>query len=159
MNKEHPEDNAQSRFTAFWMIVISLLVFVAGISFILWFNSSNEDAAANQIESGRAKKRAENLVAVNQQQRALISQAEVVDKTKNLVRIPVKAGMKLVLPELRKQKAAVSKVVVPGSPTSLKAAQVKPAATEKKAPEAAKAETAKAAPEKAAAAKAAVEKK
>lgn len=155
MNKEHPEDNAQSRFTAFWMIVISLLVFVAGISFILWFNSSNEDAAANQIESGRAKRRAENLVVVNQQQQQLITQAEVVDKAKNLVRIPVKEGMKLVLPELRKQKAAVSKVVIPGSPTSLKQTQVKkPAASEKKAPAAAKPGAAKAAP-----AKAAVEKK
>lgn len=155
MNKEHPEDNAQSRFTAFWMIVISLLVFVVVISFILCFNSSNEDAAANVGEDRRAEKRLEKLTEVNAAQQDLITQAAVVDKANNLVRIPVTAGMKLILPGLRKQKAGPSKVVVPGSPTSLEQAQAQAKATaaaaaEKKAPAEKGAAADKAAPAKAA---------
>ncbi|MFK5922198.1 MAG: hypothetical protein QM496_08455 [Verrucomicrobiota bacterium] len=155
MNKEHPQDNAQSRFTAFWMIVISLLVFVVVISFILCFNSSNEDAAANAGENERAGQRLKKLTEVNAAQQALITQVAVVDKENNLVRIPVTAGMKLILPDLRKQKAAVSKVVVPGSPTSLKQAQAQAkaaaAVAEKKAPAKNEAAADKAAPVKAAA--------
>lgn len=131
MNKEHPEDNAQSRFTAFWMIVAALMVFVIVTSFVLCFSSSQEDAAANKVEDGRAEERFKKLAEVKLAQQALLAEVAVVDKAENLVRIPVKDGMKLVLPILTAKKAGPTKVVVPGSPTSLKQSQAKPVAAEK----------------------------
>ncbi len=150
MSKGHPEDNAQSRFTAFWMIVVSMIVFVIVVSLVLCLSTSGEKVVANEIEDGRAEKRFENLAKVTKEQTDLVNQAVVVDEPKQLVRIPVADGMKLVLSDLRRKKPAASKVVVPGSPTSLKQAQVKPVAVEKK--EGAKTEAAKA-PEKKPAAK------
>lgn len=133
MNKEHPEDNAQGRFAARVMIVIALLVFIAAVSFVLWFSNSGIDRAENMVEDDRAngtkeaKGRIEKLAVVNEAQQVLVTQAAVVDQAKNLVRIPVKEGMKLVLPILKSKKEGPTKVLVPGSPTQLKQSQAAPA--------------------------------
>ncbi len=121
-NEEHPQDYAQSRFTAFWMIVCALAVFVVVLCFVLKVNSGRMDAAANVVEDERAEERFKTLAAVNAEQRALVEGAAVVDEAKNTVRIPVADGMKLVLPALKNKKPAATKIVVPGSPTSLKQA-------------------------------------
>lgn len=127
MNKEHPEDNAQGRFAARVMIVVALLVFIAAVSFVLWFSNSGVELAENVVEDDRAIERMKELELVNKDQQALVTQAGVVDQAKNLVRIPVKEGMKLVLPILKSKKEGPTKILVPGSPTQLKQSQAAPA--------------------------------
>lgn len=127
-NDEHPQDNAQSRFKAFWMIVIALAVFVVVLCFVLKVNSGRMDAAANAVEDGRADERFKTLATVKADQQTLVSGSAVVDAANNRVRIPVADGMRLVLPVLKNKKAGATKFVVPGSPTSLKPAPVEPTA-------------------------------
>lgn len=127
-NDEHPQDHAQSRFTAFWMIVIALAVFAVVLCFVLRVNSGRESVAANAVEDGRADERLKTLATVKAEQQSLVNGSAVVDAGNNLVRIPVADGMRLVLPALKNKKAGVTKIVVPGSPTSLKPAPVEPAA-------------------------------
>lgn len=127
-NDEHPQDYAQSRFTAFWMIVISMAVFVVVLCFVLRVNSGRESVAANAVEDGRADERFKTLATVKAEQQTLVHGSAVVDAATNRVRIPVADGMRLVLPALKNKKAGITKIVVPGSPTSLKPAPVGPAA-------------------------------
>lgn len=131
-NEEHPQDYAQSRFTAFWMIVIAMTVFVVVLCFVLRVNSGREGDAANAVEDGRADERFKTLATVKAEQQSLVNGAAVVDAGNNLVRIPVADGMRLVLPVLKSKKAGVTKIVVPGSPTSLKPAPAEPVADGKK---------------------------
>jgi len=139
MSDSNPEDNAQSRFAARVMIVIALMVFVISVALVLYFSSSGEKVAENMVEDGRAVGRMKNLAIVVDAQQKLVKEAVVVDQAKNLVRIPVKEGMKLVLPSLKSKKAGATKVLVPGSPTQLKQSQAAGAATKAKAKDGAKA--------------------
>jgi len=132
MSNEHPDDNAQSRFSAFWMIVAAFLVFIIFSLVALCFSSSGENKATNIEEDGRAEKRLENLAEVVEAQQALVNQAAVVDEANNMVRIPVKDGMRLVLPLLQNKKMGLTELVVPGSPTQLEQAKAAAAAAKKK---------------------------
>jgi len=132
MSSEHPDDNAQSRFTAFWMIVASFLVLIIVVLFVLCMNSSRESHAVNVVEDDRARDRMDELAKVVEAQNKRLNQAAVVDEAKNLVRIPVKDGMKLVLPALKGKQTEATKILVPGSPTQLLEAKAAAAAAKKK---------------------------
>jgi len=124
MSNAHPEDNAQSRFAAFWMIVAALAVFVLVLRLVLWASSADEHQVVDVVEDGKVENRMKILADVMKAQGILLNEPAVVDKEKNLVRIPVKDGMRLVLPVLQNKKAGPTKVLVPGSPTQLKQSQV-----------------------------------
>ncbi|NOY00614.1 MAG: hypothetical protein GXP30_12905 [Verrucomicrobia bacterium] len=123
MSDSNPENNAQGRFAARVMIVLVLLVFVVAVSAVFCLSASQEREVVNVVEDNRAAARIKELSELNKAQQDLVTQAEVVDQAKNLVRIPVKEGMKLVLPVLKEKKEGPSKILVPGSPTQLKQSQ------------------------------------
>ncbi len=141
MSDSNPENNAQGRFAARVMIVLVLLAFVIAVSVVLCLSASKEQKAVNLVEDDRAALRIKELSGLNKAQLDLVTQAGVVDQAKNLVRIPVNEGMKLVLPALKEKKEGPSKILVPGSPTQLKQSQAAAAAAaaskakEAKAPE------------------------
>lgn len=124
MSDVNTEDNAQGRFAARVMIVIALLVFVFAVSFVLFVSKSGEVKVANVVEDVRAGKRMDELAEVVKEQQLLMTRAAVVgEPAENRVRIPVKDGMKLVIPALKAKKAGPTKIVVPGSPTQLEQAK------------------------------------
>jgi len=132
MSKEHPDDNAQSRFTAFWMIVAAFLAFIIVVSFALCWSSSEEDRVANVVEDKQAEYRKGKLADVMEDQHKLVNLASAAPDADNLVRIPVADGMKLVLPALQNKQAGPTELLVPGSPTQLKEAEAAAAAAKKK---------------------------